>query len=129
MYVTDPFTGEERPFSNDTRGYIDATLRHDIPGSDWAWGANLFGQDNAPYSRRYEYGREWEGPFFGSVYIENKDVFGLTVRTQIGNVLGARNRFDRTVYDGPRPDAPIAFREDMNRRIGPVFSLRVSGDF
>ncbi|NNC52172.1 MAG: hypothetical protein HKO08_03935, partial [Erythrobacter sp.] len=46
-----------------------------------------------------------------------------------GNILGARNYFERTVYEGDRPDAPIAYSEYMDRRIGPIFNFRISGDF
>lgn len=129
MSVTDPFTGEDRPFSYDQFGLIDIDLRHDIPDSEWAWGAGFYGEDIAPYSRRYEFGRDWEGPYFGSLFVEHKDVFGLTVEGRISNLLGARNRFERTVFAGPRPDSPVLFREDMNRRIGPIFRMSVSGDF
>lgn len=129
MYVTDPFTGVERPFSYDQEGALDISFRHDIPSSDWAWGGNLNHNDNAPYSRRFEEGREWEGPFFDSVFIENKDVFGLTVRASAANLLGARNYYRRTIYDGDRPDAPVLFNERADRRIGPIFRFTVSGNF
>lgn len=129
MYVTDPFTGIERGFSYDQEGFLDIAFRHDIPASDWAWGAGLNHNDSAPYSRRYEEGREWEGPFFDVLFIENKDVMGLTVKASAVNLLGARNRFVRTVYESPRPDGDVLFHEDMNRRIGPIFRLAISGDF
>ena len=129
MNVTDPFTGETRPFSYDQEGMFEIDFRHDIPSTDWAWGANFSHFDNAPYSRRFEAGRDWEGPFWGMLFVEHKDVFGLTVRARVANLLGARNRFERTVFDGPRPGSPILFREEMNRRIGPIFRLTVSGDF
>ena len=129
MYVTDPFTGIERGFSNDQEGFLDIAFRHDIPASDWAWGAGLNHNDPAPYSRRYEEGREWEGPFFDALFIEHKDVFGLTVKASSVNLLGARNRWVRTVYESPRPDGDVLFHEDVNRRIGPIFRLSISGDF
>ncbi|WFL78122.1 TonB-dependent receptor plug domain-containing protein [Altererythrobacter arenosus] len=129
MNVTDPFTGEERGFSFDQEGALEIDFRHDIPSSDWAWGARLSHFDSAPYARRSEEGRDWEGPFFGTLFVEHKDVFGLTVQARAGNLLGARNHFRRTVYDGPRPDAPILFHEDANRRIGPIFRFIVSGSF
>ena len=129
MNVTDPFTGQVRSFSFDQEGLIDVDFRHDIPASDWAWGSSLNSQDNAPYSRRYEEGRDWEGPVFMNVFIEHKDVLGLTVRASAGNILGARNKFYRTVYDTSRPSGEIAFREVVDRRIGPIFSFTVSGDF
>lgn len=129
MHLTDPFTGIERGFSNDQEGFLDIAFRHDIPASDWAWGAGLNHNDPAPYARRYEEGREWEGPLFDILFVENKDIFGLTVKASAVNLLGARNRFVRTVYESPRPDGDILFHEDMNRRIGPIFRLSISGDF
>ena len=129
MNVTDPFTGQDRSFSFDEEGRLEVDFRHDIPGSDWAYGGGIFTQDRAPYSRRFELGRDWEGPTFGNIFIENKDVFGLTMRAQYGNLPGARNKFERTVFDGPRPDSEILFREVSNRRIGPIFRFTVSGDF
>ncbi len=129
MSVNDPFTGLDRPFSYDQEGSFDIDFRHDIPSSEWAWGASLSHFDQAPYSRRYEEGHEWEGPVFGSLFIEHKDVLGLTVQARAGNLLGARNYWRRTVYDGPRPDGDVLFHEYQDRRIGPIFRLTVSGDF
>ena len=129
MSVIDPFTGLSRPFSNDLNELLDVDFRHDIPGSAWAWGSGIFTQDNAPYSRRFETGRDFEGPTFMNIFVEHKDVFGLTVNASYGNILGARNKFERTVFDGSRPDAPILFVENMNRRIGPIFRFSVSGNF
>ena len=129
MSVTDPFTGLDRPFSQDLDRLLEMDFRHDIPGSDWAWGSGLFTNTNVPYSRRREVGRDYEGPTFVNLFVEHKDVFGLTVRGIWGNVLGARNKFDRTVFDGDRPGAPVLFNENTDRRIGPIFRLRVSGDF
>ena len=104
-------------------------FRHDVPGSDWAWGAGLFTNDNAAFSRRYELGRDHEGPTFVNLFVEHKDVFGLTVNATWANLIGARNKFERTVFDGDRPDAPILFAEAMDRRIGPIFRFSVSGNF
>ncbi|MBX7459504.1 TonB-dependent receptor plug domain-containing protein [Qipengyuania huizhouensis] len=130
MYVDDPFTGVERGFSNDQEGSLEIDYRHDIPSTDWAYGGGISHFDNAPYARRYEVGREWEGPFFDTLFIEHKDVMGLTLRAQATNlVLGARNRFQRTVFDGSRTEGDILFREDVNRRIGPIYRLTISGDF
>ncbi|ASP31767.1 hypothetical protein CHH26_12840 [Qipengyuania flava] len=129
MNVIDPFTGLNRPFSYDQEGSFEIDFRHDIPGTDWAWGANLDHFDQAPYARRFEIGREWEGKVFGSLFIEHKDVLGLTVRARANNLLGARDYFQRTVFDGPRPEGAVRFEEYRSRRIGPIFRLTVSGDF
>ena len=129
MSVSDPFTGLDRPFSYDQEGSFEIDFRHDVPATDWAWGTSLEHYDRAPYSRRFEEGRDWEGPVWGSLFIEHKDVLGFTVEARANNLLGARNLFRRTVYDGPRPDSGILFRERQDRRIGPIFRLTISGDF
>ena len=129
MSVTDPFVGGTRPFSYDLIDQLEGDFRHDIPRSDWAYGASFFTFNPAGYSRRYEFGRGWEGPTFADLFVENKDVFGLTVRAAVGNILGARNRFERTVFDGSRPDGDILFVEQSDRRIGPTFRFTVSGEF
>ena len=129
MHVTDPFTGLERPFSFDQDSVLELRFRHDVPGSDWAWGSNLYTDQNVAYSRRREIGRDHEGPTFINFFVEHKDVFGMTVNATVGNILGARNKFERTVFDGDRPDAGILFDERRNRRIGPIFRFSVSGNF
>jgi outer membrane receptor for ferrienterochelin and colicins len=73
-------------------------------------------------------GRQWEGPVWANVYIEHKDVMGLTLRATAGNLLGADSMWDRTVFTGRRT-GPIAFTEIRDRRIGPIFSFQVRGRF
>ncbi len=129
METTDPFTGQSRALSGAQYDFIDLDFRHDIPDTDIAWGSSLYSNNNVGYFRRYEEGRDWEGPTFVNLFIEHKDVFGLTVQARAGNLLGARNKFYRTVYQTSRPSDEIAFREVMDRRIGPIFRFSVSGDF
>ncbi|MBX7496819.1 TonB-dependent receptor plug domain-containing protein [Qipengyuania sp. 6B39] len=129
MDVTDPFTGENRAFSYDLYNKLEADFRHDIPGSSWAYGASLFTFSPVEYSRRYEEGRFWEGPSFVDVFIEHKDILGMTGRLRVGNVLGARNKGGRTVYDDSRPDGDVLFTEVSDRRIGPIVRFTLSGNF
>ncbi|TMM49086.1 hypothetical protein FEV51_04645 [Qipengyuania marisflavi] len=129
MRVTDPFVGVTRPFSRDTVAFLDLDFRHDIPGSDIAYGASLFTEENAPYSRRFEIGRDFEGPSFVSLFVEHKDVMGLTVNASVGNVAGARQKNFRTVFADPRPGGDVLFNEQSDRRIGPMFRFSVSGNF
>lgn len=126
--VEDPLTGEGRPISNSLMRFFDISLRHDIPDSDWAYGLNLNHQFNALNYRLTEVGRAWEGPYWGSLYAEHKDVFGLTIRATISNLLAARSMWDRTVYVGRRT-GPISFIERRDRLIGPIFSFQVRGKF
>ena len=129
LRVTDPFTGLDRPVSNNTLNFLEVDFRHDVPNTDWAYGGGLFTAENAPYSRLFEFGRSSEGPTFLDLFVEHKDILGLTVNARIGNVLGATQKFERTVFAGPRPDSEVLFIESLDRRIGPTFRFTVSGDF
>ena len=125
----DPFTGRDRGFSFDLDDRLEINLRHDIPATDLAYGGSLFTFNPVAYSRRRETGRDWEGPSFLNVFVEHKDLFGMTARAEWRNTLGARNKFVRTVFDGDRPDAPVLFNEETNRRIGAIFRFTLSGNF
>lgn len=126
--VTDPLTGERRRISNSLIRLAEIGLRHDVPSTDWAWGGDA---SHGYYARDYrltEVGRRWEGPVWASLFVEHKDVMGLTVRATAGNLLGAMSMWDRTVYVDRR-DGPVDYVEKRNRRIGPIFSFSVSGKF
>jgi hypothetical protein len=56
-------------------------------------------------------------------------VFGLTVRAQVGNIFNARHRWTRTVYQDWRDNSPVAFYQNNDQLIGPIFSFRVKGTF
>ncbi len=127
--LRDPFTGESRQWSGFTDTEASIALRHDIPDSDWAWGGAADYSHNQPNYRSNQVDRIWEGPSFASVFIENKDVFGLTVRAQVGNILNARSRRHRIVYGGLRGETPITSIEERDRLIGPIFSFSVRGKF
>ncbi len=127
--LRDPFTGESRNWNEFLNRLAEVNLRHDIPGGDWAWGASYYHEHIQSTFRRNQQDRVWEGPAFVSAFVENKDVFGLTVRAGINNILNARARRERTVYSGLREASPIAFRESRNRLIGPSFLLSVKGTF
>ena len=127
--VRDPLTGEKRAISGTRDRWADITLRHDIPGSKIAWGGGL---SHDHFTRHYfltEVFRSWEGPLWANVFVEHKDLFGLTVRATAGNLLNARHRVDRVVYDGRRNTDPVLFFQKNNQLIGPIFSLSVKGTF
>ena len=127
--VRDPLTGEQRPISGSRDRSLSLSLRHDIPGSKIAWGIDA---EHGHYGKNYflsQISRGWEGPVFANIYVEHKDVFGLTVRAVVGNILNARHRYERTVYDGRRERDPVAFVQRNNQLIGPIFALSVKGSF
>lgn len=126
--LNDPLTGEPRSINGETRRLIELNLRHDVPGGPWAWGAGFFNSENAAVYRLTQRFRAWEGPYWLSAFVEHKDVFGMTVRAGVSNLLNARSRLERVFYDGRRTD-PVLQRESRDRLIGPIFSLSVKGKF
>jgi outer membrane receptor for ferrienterochelin and colicins len=127
--VRDPLSGEKRAISGTRNRWIEANFRHDIPHSDWAYGIDA---EHGHYARNFyltEINRSWEGPVWLAAYVENKDVFGLTVRAGVNNLWDARHRFERTVYDGRRLRDPVLYSQSNDQLIGPIFFLQVKGTF
>ncbi|HEV2078918.1 MAG TPA: TonB-dependent receptor plug domain-containing protein [Allosphingosinicella sp.] len=124
--VRDPLTGEPRQISGNLLRAGELSLRHDIPASDWAWGGAVQHMRPAKNFRLGEVSLGYEGPVFANLFVENKDVFGLTVRGTLGNLLGGDQILDRTVSAGRRTN-PVLFLEQRRRTIGPIFGLSVSG--
>jgi outer membrane receptor for ferrienterochelin and colicins len=77
--VTDPFTGRDRRISNTDISEFEASFRHDVPGTDWAWG---FGHerflDGAGYSKNHRTQFRVD-PGYTFYFIEHKDVLGAKV--------------------------------------------------
>jgi hypothetical protein len=127
--VRDPLTDEKRAISGVQDRWAYFTLRHDVPGTPIAWGASAEYTHYAKYYYPTEVYRSWEGPWFVGVFVEHKNIAGLTVRADIGNVFDARHIFNRTVYSGRRNVAPVSFVERHDQLIGPIFNFSVKGDF
>ena len=127
--VRDPLTGEKRPISGVKDRWVNLALRHDISGTPLAWGINGDYGRWAKYYLPSEVYHSWEGPWWVGVFVEHKNVAGLTVRADVGNLMNARHRLDRWVYTGRRTTHPLSFRQHNNQLIGPIFELSVKGNF
>lgn len=127
--VRDPLSGEVRAISGNYDRWFGLDFRHDIPGSDWAWGFDVSHDHFARSFFLTEINRSWEGPVWLGAFVENKDVLGLTVRAGVANLLDARHRFERTVYDGRRLRDPVLYSQVNNQLIGPIFTFLVKGTF
>lgn len=125
--VEDPTTGERRRISNNLVRLIELNLRHDVPRTSWAWGAGLADIQRAPDFRIGETSRFFTGAV-GSLFVENKDVFGLTVRATVRQALGADQERDRIVFL-ERRGGPIEFIEFRRRTKGTALAFSVSGKF
>ena len=126
--VRDPLTGVERRISGSLIHFWQVKLRHDVPGTSWAWGFDINHELDARDVRLTEIGYTWEGPRWGELFIERKDFHGLTLRAAVANALDAGSYRDRYVHLGRRTD-PLDYHEVRDRRIGPIFAFQVAGKF
>lgn len=127
--LKDPLTGMTRSFSGHQDRQGNVSVRHDIPASSWAWGAGLEYSHVLPSYRMAEISKDYEGPAYTYAFVENKDVFGLTVNAQIFNLTDGRAIFHRTVYSGLRNTSSVLFTENRNLSVQPIFQLRITGNF
>jgi hypothetical protein len=65
---------------------------------------------------------------FGTFFVENKNVFGLTARATLTNFLDGRSMLNRIVYVGRRT-GPVDYYERRDRKIGPILSISILGKF
>lgn len=126
--VRDPITGRTRPISARGRYYWAAGLRHDIPGTQWAWGLSAENNDDEPYYRLDLQTREYKDGPFTLAYIEHKDVFGLKVRAQLMNLVGQTEKYSQIFYQD-RKDGPVDFTRDGTFNYGLIYRVQVSGTF
>ncbi len=126
--VDDPLSGISRPISDTLEHEIDLSFRHDVPATDWAYGVTYF-QDRETRTTRLDEIRQFlSRPGDLGMFVEHKDIFGLTVNAALANLLGTENRFSRTVFEN-RNDGPVAFEEDRARTFGVIVNLTISGTF
>lgn len=126
--VRDPLTGLPRVISNTHDRWAQLTLRHDVPGTQFAWGGELSFDHYSPVFYLDEVNQQWEGPYV-SAFVELKNVRGMKVNFQVFNLNDGHVRYWRDVYSGRRNAAPLAFLERQHQRVGPIFTLTISGTF
>jgi hypothetical protein len=124
--LRDPLTGAHRPISENLTREVSLNFRHDIPRSNWAWGASFYQFRQAQGFRLDQLSQYLDTPGSLGAYVEHKNVFGLTVRASVDNLLGTNESFSRTFLAGNRPSA-VLFTEARDRFYGPIFTLTISG--
>ena len=127
--VRDPLLGFTREISGFRTFNLRSEVRHDIPETSWALGGSFFFDDNANNVRLDEIFVVNEPfPGFTSVFVENKDVHGVTLRLAVANLTNRKNLFDRTVFVD-RAAGIVDFVEDRNRNFGTIFTFEIEGSF
>jgi len=124
--VRDPLTNVWRDQSQGQEYLVDVSLRHDIPGSQLAWGAGYFDERYSPNLRLGAIENDYTDGAFVTAFVEHKNVAGFTVKLSYRNLAGMTDAFDRTVFVDRR-DGPIAFSESRRRKFGQYFQLTVTG--
>ena len=127
--VRDPLLGFKRELSGNQTIRIGTEVRHDFPDTSWAMGGSFNWDDNADNVRLDEiFVRNEPFPGFTSVFVENKDVGGVTLRLAVSNLNNRQNQFDRTVFVD-RAAGIVDFIEDRDREFGTIFTFEVEGSF
>jgi len=126
--VEDPILGNTRKISGDFYKSYSLSLRQDFNETPWAVGAVVDYNEQAPSVRIDEvsFNNKSRGTLY--FFVEHKDVMGLTVKAFAWNLLGAENRFRRTVYSD-RLNNEVLFSERRSRRFGFSYTLVVEGAF
>jgi len=126
--VIDPLLGTSRVISGNTLTNLNAEVRHDFPGGQWAVGADVRWGDFAEVVRLDEVALRSETFGFARASIENKDVAGMTLRLAVSNIADRTNRFERTVFLD-RAAGLVDFSEQRERQFGTIFTFELEGSF
>lgn len=126
--VRDPLLLTNRPLSYRGRFYWNLDFRHDIPGTQWAWG--FFAENNGDngFYRLDYYSRDFRTGPFTLAFIEHKDVFGLKVRASVLNPTGQREKSSELYYLNRR-DGPLDFSRNGEFQYGTFYRVAISGTF
>lgn len=126
--VLDPLTGQPRRVSDTDLIEFDMNFRHDVPETDWAWGVFYAQRSRERNFRLDQFSQFVATPGFAGAYVEHKDLYGMTGRLQVGNLLNSNEDFGRTVFVNRR-DGPIDFTEFRSMEFANIFNFRLSGKF
>ena len=129
--LTDPVTGEKRShrWNQYFPVHYSVSFRQDIPGSPLAWGIILeerSGNELHRLDQSRTQDHKW--PQAHRLFIEHKDVFGMTFRAEVEDVFGFTYQNSRTFYEGDR-NGPITGSETSSRHSPWIARLSLSGNF
>lgn len=114
-----------------SRGLIfryGAEFRYDIPGTVWAAGFEASdGRRNDNLRLDFSSFQANNGPFT-TVFVENKDFYGLKVNLQVQNLFDQTEIRDE-IFFADRRDGPISTTESFRGRSGLFYRFVVTGTF
>ena len=131
--VDDPLTGRARRLNSDKITLWEVGLRHDIKGTNWAYGGTI-----SEISRSQTFrldtvtsaggGQIQTKPRF-STFIEHKDFLGLKLKAEIVNILNGKDVNDRKLFTNRRDLGQVDIIETSRRNFGQTLRFNVSGTF
>lgn len=126
--VPDQIFDLRRPISRSLIARYGIDFRHDIIGTNWAWGIDA--QDGIRNDNlRLDFLSAGSNNLpFTTVFVENKDVFGLRVNVQVQNLLNQTER-RRELFFVSRRDGPISTSEDFRGQSGLFYRFVITGTF
>jgi len=128
--LTDPIQTFTRQINDlETRRYrVD--IRHDISGTNWAYGAGILESKFADRFQSNIIVMRDILPDDNFLFIEHKNIFGLIAQLRVSRIIKTTTRFDRTIHVGRRDITPIDRFESRRRDFsGPIIELRFRGTF
>lgn len=122
--VRDPYTGNNRPFSNNSKWYGEANFRQDL--GKFAWGVNAYISTNSTTYRRDELDQSVPAKPFLDAFAEWRPDGRTTVRLTVDNLLDAPVYRRRTFFAPDRSNpTPFLFEERRrNRHVLPILTVK-----
>jgi hypothetical protein len=127
--VKDPLTGRPRPISGVQDHWGTVQLRHDIPHTQLAWSTYVSHRHYVSNYYLTEIDQTLDIPWLVGFYVEDKNVFGMTARFTVDNIFNNKHLEFRKVWEGYRDRTPLAFIENHDEIVGPIFSFSLKGTF
>lgn len=126
--VPDQIFDLRRPISRSLIARYGVDFRHDIIGTNWAWGIEA--QDGIRNDNlRLDFLSAGSNNLpFTTLFIENKDILGLRVNLQIQNLLNQTERRRQEFFIGRR-NGPISTSEDFRGQAGLFYRFIITGTF
>lgn len=126
--IDDPLTLESRSINNESLATVDLKFRHDIAGSNVAWGANFFTRDRADEYRLTTI-RSWRLlPGRYRFFLEHKNLWGLAGKIEYVRPFNEVEKFTRMIYQ-PNRNGTL-YQIERNRVEGKsIFILELTGTF
>jgi hypothetical protein len=128
--VTDPVQGFDRQISDLQTQSLRIDYRHDLKGTDWAWGGRFTATEIAPRYQTNIIVRQDINPGDNYIFVEHKDLLGMTVQVRVSELTNSKSNYARTIYTGRRDIGVVSKIESRSRDAdGPFLRLDISKAF